>query len=175
MSDDLGSRGSDPGGTDPGGTDPGGTDPGGSDPSGSNPSGGRTPHRLVNPPSLLPPVGFSHAVVPADGRPIYLAGQTGYAADGSVVGDLVAQFDAALENVRLALQASGARPEHLVALMIYTTDMAAYRASLRELGRVYQRRLGRHYPAMALFEISALFDADALVEVVGTAVVPNAP
>lgn len=132
-----------------------------------------TPHEVVNPASMAPAVGFAHAVVAAPGRLVQLGGQTAQAPDGSIVGATVAeQWDRAAANLVTALAAVGARPEHLTSLLIYTTDMAAYRASLRELGPVYRRHLGRHYPAMALLGVAELFDPAALVELVATAVVP---
>ena len=54
------------------------------------------------------------------------------------------------------------------------TDAADYRERLRALGDVWRRHLGRHYPAVALFEVAGLFDPAARVELVGTAVVPEA-
>lgn len=137
--------------------------------------GGVTPHLLVNPPSVAPAVGFTHAVMPVPGRLVYLGGQTGMLPDGSyVAGALVEQFDQAAANIATVLEACGARPEHLVQLTVYTTDAGAYRASLKEIGAVYRRHLGRHYPAMALFGVSELFDPEALVELVGIAVIPDA-
>jgi enamine deaminase RidA (YjgF/YER057c/UK114 family) len=135
-------------------------------------SGG--PHELVNPPELLSPLGFSHAVVAADGRTVYLAGQTGHRADGTLAGDtLVEQFDQALQNIAAALSAAGGRPEHLVRVHIFVTDAADYRGRLRALGEAWRRHLGAHYPAVALFEVAGLFDPGARVELVGTAVVPS--
>lgn len=131
------------------------------------------PHETVNPPGLLPPVGFSHAVVSARGRTVYLGGQTGHRDGGSLPGDLIAQFDQAAANLVTTLDAAGARPEHLVSLHVYVTDVAGYRDNLGALGDVYRRHLGRHYPAMALFEVSGLFDAEAVVELVAVAVVPD--
>ena len=52
------------------------------------------------------------------------------------------------------------------------TDVGEYKAALRELGGVYRRHFGRRYPAMALLGVSALFDAEAKVELVATAVIP---
>jgi enamine deaminase RidA (YjgF/YER057c/UK114 family) len=138
----------------------------------SEPSG--SPHRLVNPPSLLAPSGFSHAVVPAAGRTVYLGGQAGHRPDGSLPAGLVDQFDRALANVVEALRGAGGRPEHLVSIQIYVTDAAAYRSALGPIGQAWRRHLGRHYPATSLFEVSALFDPAALVELVCTAVVPDA-
>jgi enamine deaminase RidA (YjgF/YER057c/UK114 family) len=133
-----------------------------------------TPHTLVNPPELGPPVGFSHAVVPAPGRTVHLAGQIASGPDGRLAADgLADQFDLALANVVTAMRAAGAAPEHLVTLTVYTTDVRGYRSAAEEIGRVYRRHLGRHYPAMALFGVTDLYDPGALVELVGLAVIPD--
>jgi enamine deaminase RidA (YjgF/YER057c/UK114 family) len=133
-----------------------------------------TPHRLINPDSLEAPVGFAHAVAAAAGRLVYLGGQVGHGADGRVVGpELVEQFDQALANVVEALDAAGGRPEHIVSMQMFTTDVAGYRSSLAELGKAWQARLGRHYPALALFGVASLFDPDAKVELVTVAVIPE--
>lgn len=132
-------------------------------------------HRIVNPPELAEPSGFSHAVVAAPGRTVYLAGQTAHDADGRLPGDgIVEQFDGAARNLLAALAAAGGGARDIVSIQIFVTDAAAYRACLRELGAVYRRHFGRHYPAMALFEISGLFDPAARVEIMGVAVVPEA-
>ncbi|QVQ53269.1 RidA family protein [Spiractinospora alimapuensis] len=133
-----------------------------------------SPHSLVNPPGLSPAVGFAHAVVPAAGRTVYLGGQTAQAPDGTIQGATVTdQMDVALSNLVEALRACGAQPEHLVSLVIYTTDVPGYRAALRDIGRRYRDHLGRHFPAMALLGVAELFDPDALVELIGTAVIPS--
>jgi hypothetical protein len=41
------------------------------------------------------------------------------------------------------------------------------------LGACYRRHFGRHYPAMALFEVARLFDEPCQVELVCMAVVPE--
>jgi enamine deaminase RidA (YjgF/YER057c/UK114 family) len=132
------------------------------------------PHEILNPSELAPPLGFSHAVVPAVGRTVYLGGQTGVGLDGELRSkELVGQFDAAAENVVTALNAAGANPEHLVSLQIFTTDVEEYRARTSELAEVYGRHIGRHYPAIALFGIERLWDAEAMVELMGIAVIPD--
>jgi enamine deaminase RidA (YjgF/YER057c/UK114 family) len=132
-----------------------------------------TPHEIVNPAGMAPAVGFAHAVAAAAGRLVMLGGQTAQAPDGSIVGtSVVEQWDVAAGNLVTALDAVGGRPEHLTSLTIYTTRMTEYRASLRELGAVYRRHLGRHYPAMALLGVAELFDPAAVVELVATAVIP---
>jgi enamine deaminase RidA (YjgF/YER057c/UK114 family) len=127
----------------------------------------------LNPPTLAAPAGFSHAVVAAPGRTIYLGGQAAHDASGNLVGDSIAeQFARAAANVVAALDAAGARPEHLVSMQIYVTDAEAYRGALADLSVAYREHFGRHYPAIALFEVTWLFDPAAMVELVCIAVVP---
>ena len=124
-------------------------------------------HRIVDVPGLPEPVGYAHAVVAAPGRTVYLGGQIG---GGETV---VEQFDAAAANLVAALRAAGGEPDDLVALVVYTTDLEEYRASLTDLGEVWRHHFGRRYPAMALVEVSGLLAPHARVELMGVAVVPD--
>lgn len=134
-----------------------------------------TPHEILNPEGLAAPTGFSHAVLAAPGRLLFLGGQTAHDASGNVRGeDVVTQFKAAAANVVTALTAGGARPEHLVNMHIFVTDLHEYKESLRALGVAYGKYFGDHYPAISLFEVKGLFDSAAKVELVCTAIVPQA-
>ncbi len=82
------------------------------------------------------------------------------------------QFEQAAANVVTALEAAGARPEHLVSMQIYVTDVGAYRDALSDIAGAYRKHFGRHYPAIALFEVTGLFDPRAIVELVCVACVP---
>ena len=127
----------------------------------------------VNPPGLAPPSGFSHAVVAEGSRMVFLAGQTGMDTTGAIVGGgMVAQFEQSLRNLLAALAAAGGRPEQLAGLTVYLVDIDDYRGRAREVGAVWRRLAGRDYPAMAAVGVSRLWDADALVELQGTAVLP---
>jgi enamine deaminase RidA (YjgF/YER057c/UK114 family) len=133
-----------------------------------------SPHRVVNPPSLAPASGFAHAVVASPGRLVFLGGQAALDVEGKARGEtIVAQFEVALENVVEALRAAGASPEHLVSMQIFVTDVGEYRASLTDIGVLYRNHFGRHYPAMALFEVARLFEERCRVELVCIAVVPE--
>jgi enamine deaminase RidA (YjgF/YER057c/UK114 family) len=128
--------------------------------------------KRLNPPTLPAPSGFSHAVV-ATGTTVFLAGQTGTDSSGAIVpGGVVAQFEQALSNLLDALAAAGGSPADLASLTIYIVDMDDYRAHAREIGAVWKRRVGTDYPATAGIGVSRLWDADAVVEVQGLAVLP---
>ncbi|AHH96816.1 RidA family protein [Kutzneria viridogrisea] len=127
----------------------------------------------INPPELARPSGFSHAVVANGSRVVFLAGQTPMDSEGRIVeGSVVTQFERALGNLLTALRAAGGQPEHLCALTVYIVDMDDYRAHAHEIGAVWRRLVGGQYPAMAGIGVSRLWDAEALVEVQGYAVLP---
>jgi enamine deaminase RidA (YjgF/YER057c/UK114 family) len=131
-------------------------------------------HTFLNPEGMSPPVGFSHVAVTAPGRLVFVAGQTAHQADGTLAGStLPEQFAAAAENVAAALAAAGATPADVVQLHIFTTDVDAYRADSKAIGAAYKAVFGPHYPPMALFGVTRLYDAAALVELVATAVIPD--
>jgi enamine deaminase RidA (YjgF/YER057c/UK114 family) len=129
--------------------------------------------RPINPEELAPPVGFAHGWLVEHGeqRTLWLAGQCGYDRDGRVAhpGDLVAQLDQALANIALVLRDAGLEYADVVQLNFYVTSRDDYAAARRELGRVWRRHCGKHYPAMAMFEVVSLFDPAARIEVQGVA------
>lgn len=133
-----------------------------------------TPHRMVNPDTLAPAEGFAHAVEPAQGRTVYLAGQTASNSVGAIVGGTLAeQYDCALGNVVEALRHVGGEPTDIVSLVVYTTDMQAYRDDRTGVGVAHRKHLGHHFPAMAMLGVTDLYDPDALVEILATAVIPS--
>jgi enamine deaminase RidA (YjgF/YER057c/UK114 family) len=132
-----------------------------------------TPHTPLNPQGLGPASGFSHGVLAASGRTLYLAGQIGSDHTGAIVaGGIVAQFDAALGRIVTALIAAGGSPEHVVSMTIVTTAMGEYRAERRRVGAVYRAHFGRHFPAMTLVGVTELVDPAAVIELTVIAVIP---
>ena len=87
--------------------------------------------KRVNPPSMYNSLqyGFSHAAISEPGRLLHLAGQVAWDSDMRVVGegDLAAQAEQCLTNLKEVLAAEGLGPEHLVRLRTYvvkhTPDM----------------------------------------------------
>jgi enamine deaminase RidA (YjgF/YER057c/UK114 family) len=124
----------------------------------------------MNPDQLAAPSGFAHAVRASGTTRVHLAGQTSLDSSGTIVGTtVVEQFERALGNLLTALRSAGGAPEDLASLTIYLVDVADYRVHAGEIGRVWRRLVGPHYPAMAAIGISRLWDEEALVEVQGVA------
>jgi enamine deaminase RidA (YjgF/YER057c/UK114 family) len=127
---------------------------------------------IINPEELGAPRGWNNGMLAqAGGRVLFIAGQTARDGSGQVpAADFVAQFDRALGNVLAVVRQAGGRVEDIGRFTIYVTDMSEYRGSLKPLGEVYRRRMGTHFPAMALVEVTSLVDPQALVEIEATAV-----
>ena len=128
---------------------------------------------LVNPQELGAPKGFSHGVLaPAGASILFVAGEIGNDRSQRLVdGGFVAQFERALANVLTVVETAGGEPESIARLTVYVTDKRQYLESLRVVGAAYRRVLGRHFPAMALVEVSGLVEPGALVEIEGTAAI----
>lgn len=127
---------------------------------------------LLQPPHWPRAKGYANGVK-ARGSVIVTAGQVGWNDKGEFADGLVAQVGQTLANIAGVLKAGGAGPEHLVRLTWYVTDVADYRARQAEIGKVYREVIGRHFPAMAVVEVSGLVEPEALVEIEAMAVVPD--
>ena len=126
----------------------------------------------VNPASLPTPSGYSHGTL--SGNTLHLGGQTALDAQMQIVpGGIVEQFRQAFSNVLATLAEAGGIPEDLVSITIYLTDIPDYQAHGREIGRAWRELAGPVYPAMAGIGTTALWQPEALIEIVGVAVIPD--
>ena len=130
---------------------------------------------VVNPEALGAPKGWNNGILaPRDGRLLFIAGQTGLDEKASSAPpDFAGQFARALDKVLAVVSAAGGGPTDLARITIYVTDLEAYRMSRKAIGEGWRARLGKHYPAAALVQVSGLVDAGALVEIEGTAVLDS--
>ena len=55
----------------------------------------------------------------------------------------------------------------------YLTDKRDYLGNLEGIGRAYREVMGRHFPAMAVVQVTALVEDRAKVEIQAMAVMPN--
>jgi enamine deaminase RidA (YjgF/YER057c/UK114 family) len=126
----------------------------------------------VNPASLAVPSGYSHGTLA--GTTLHLGGQTALDADMKIVpGGIVEQFRQAFGNVLTTLREAGGEPEDLVSITIYLTDIPDYHAHGKEIGKVWRELAGPVYPAMAGIGCTALWQPEALIEILGVAVIPE--
>ena len=129
----------------------------------------------VNPEELGPPRGWTNGMLgPTSGRVLFVAGQDASNADGEVTtDDFVEQFDIVLRKVMHVVTSAGGEATSIGRMTLYVTDLDAYRSLRGEIGAIYRSHLGRHFPAMALVEVSRLVDPRGKIEVEATAVLTD--
>lgn len=129
--------------------------------------------QTYNPEGWAKPRGFSQAVA-GEGRLVFLAGQIGWNPHTETIEaeNFADEARQTLANVVEALAAAGAAPEHVAAMTWYVTDMDAYRADAREIGKAYRELIGSHLPAITLVQVPGLLMEKARIEIDARAVVP---
>jgi len=129
--------------------------------------------RVINPPSLPPPRGYSHVVIAPPGRLISISGQVAVDSLGRVVGagDFRSQCVQVFENLGRALRSARASWSDVVATNMYVTDLGQLDV-LREVRARYLPADGP--PASTLVRVAGLVRPELMIEVAVEAVVPAA-
>jgi enamine deaminase RidA (YjgF/YER057c/UK114 family) len=113
--------------------------------------------------------------VTARGQLVFVAGMIGWDADGVFHSDdLAGQVRQALSNGVAVLAEAGAKPEHVVRMTWYVTDVDAYSKAAREIGAAFREVIGSFNAAMSVVGVSRLVEERAKVEIEMTAVIPDA-
>jgi len=127
---------------------------------------------ILQPPGWARAKGFSNGIA-ASGTLVFIAGQIGWTGECKwEARDFAGQFRQALSNVIAVLKEAKGKPEHIVRLTWYVLDKKEYGAALKEVGAAYRELMGRHYPTMAVVQVSGLVEDEARLEIEATAVVP---
>lgn len=126
--------------------------------------------RAILPEGWPVPRGYANGMV-AEGRVLVTGGLVGWNEHGVFAEGFLPQLRQTLANIKAVVEAGGGRIEDIVRLTWYVTDIEAYRASLKDMGPIYRETLGRHFPAMAVVQVVALVEPQALIEIEATAVV----
>ena len=128
---------------------------------------------ILLPEGWAPPVGYANGIAVTAGRIVFIAGQVGWDAQQRFhSADIAPQFDQALQNVLAVLAAAGGDAHHICRMTAYCCDKPAYLAARRELGAIWRRHMGTHYPAMSMIFVSDLLDSPGKIELEATAVLP---
>ena len=126
-------------------------------------------HRIIHPEGWKPAKGYANGVLTDEGE-LYVGGQIGWTADQVFEAhDFIGQMEQALRNILAIVVAAGGQAGDIVRLTWYVTDKTTYLAHQRELGEVYRKVMGRHFPAMTMVVVADLIEDAALVEIEATA------
>jgi enamine deaminase RidA (YjgF/YER057c/UK114 family) len=116
-------------------------------------------------------LGYSNGeLADAGGKLLFVAGQIAWNEKQEIISDdFVEQFDRALANVIAVVIEAGGNATDISRLVIYVTNRNEYRRRTRDVGERYRARMGKHFPAMVLVEVSGLLEDAAKVEIEGVA------
>ncbi len=129
--------------------------------------------QVLLPEGWAPPIGYSNGIAVEAGRIVFIAGQVGWDAQQKFHSeDIAPQFEQALQNILAVLAQAGGKPEHICRITAYCCDKPAYLAARKELGAIWRKHMGRHFPAMSMIFVSDLLDNPGKIELEATAVVP---
>ena len=128
--------------------------------------------QILQPPSWARAKGFSNGIV-ASGKLVFIAGQVGWTGQGEwKEKSFAGQFRQTIRNILDVLAEAKGKPEHIVRLTWYVLDRDEYLASLKDVGAAYRELMGKHYPTMAVVQVSGLVESQAKLEIEATAVIP---
>jgi len=126
-------------------------------------------HKTIQPDHWSPARGYANGMLTDDGT-LYVGGQIGWNSEQKFEShDFIGQMEQALKNIVEVVEAAGGKATDVVRLTWFVTDKKEYLARQREIGKAYQKILGKHFPAMSMLVVSALVEDEALVEIEATA------
>ena len=126
----------------------------------------------VNPAGVWSPFGaFSMMTLQGDGQIAHLKGQVSLDASGAVIGagDMRAQVDQVLRNIRSVLESVGGRMSDVIALTHYTTDIEAFMAS----GDIRATYFSEPFPVTTTIEVARLYRPELMIEITAIAEIPR--
>jgi enamine deaminase RidA (YjgF/YER057c/UK114 family) len=126
----------------------------------------------VNPNSLFSSLqhGFSQVVVATGKKIVFISGQTAWDAQKNIVGgdSVLEQTRQAFRNLEKAMEVAGGTLKDVVALRIYVVDYQAECGTA--VGIALREFFSQNPPASTWIGVSALADAEFLIEIEATAV-----
>ena len=129
--------------------------------------------KILLPPDWPRPKGYANGIS-VRGRMVFVAGMIGWDAQGVFhTDDFAGQVRQALTNIVEVLKEGDARPEHIVRMNWYVTNKREYVAAYPEIGKAFREIIGSFNATMMAFEVAALIEDQAKVEIEVTAVVPD--
>jgi enamine deaminase RidA (YjgF/YER057c/UK114 family) len=130
--------------------------------------------RFIDPHSLNNNPAFTNVVVvEGNVKTVHIGGQNAINASGEIVGkgDIVAQTEQVLANVRAALEAGGARSEHIIKWNIYIVEGQSLQAGFGAFQNAWPET--PNPPAITGVFVPGLAHPEFLVEIDAVAVVPQ--
>ena len=116
--------------------------------------------------------GYANGILSNNGQ-LFIGGQIGWTRDQIFEEKtFIGQMEQTLYNIVVIVKAAGGDIKNIVRLTWYIKDKSEYLNNQKLIGEVYQRIIGKHYPAMSMIVVKDLIEDEALLEIEATALIP---
>lgn len=126
---------------------------------------------VIHPEGWAKALGYANGMLMPDGT-LHIGGQIGWDRDKRFApGGFLPQMEQALTNIADIVEAAGGEISDIGRLTWFIKDKTEYLAKQREVGEVYRRVFGKHFPAMSMLVVKDLIEDEAVIEIEATAFV----
>ena len=128
-------------------------------------------NKIIHPEGWKTAKGYANGILSNNGQ-LFIGGQIGWTRDQIFEEKtFIGQMEQTLNNIVVILKAAGGDVENIVRLTWYIKDKSEYLNNQKLIGEVYQRIIGKHYPAMSMIVVKDLIEDEALLEIEATALI----
>ena len=129
-------------------------------------------NKIIHPEGWKAAKGYANGILSNNGQ-LFIGGQIGWTRDQIFEEKtFIGQMEQTLNNIVAIVKAAGGEVENIVRLTWYIKDKSEYLNNQKLIGEVYQRIIGKHYPAMSMIVVKDLIEDEALLEIEATALIP---
>ena len=126
-------------------------------------------NKIIHPEGWKAAKGYANGILSKNGQ-LFIGGQIGWTRDQIFEETtFIGQMEQTLNNIVTIVKSAGGEAKNIVRLTWYIKDKSEYLNNQKLIGEVYQRIIGKHYPAMSMIVVKDLIENEALIEIEATA------
>ena len=126
---------------------------------------------IIHPEGWKPTRGYANGILTSDGQ-LFIGGQIGWNSEQIFETDtFIGQMEQTLINIVDIVKTAGGEINNIVRLTWYIKNKKEYLSNQKSIGKVYQKILGQHYPAMTMIVVQDLIEDEAILEIEATAII----
>ena len=128
-------------------------------------------NKIIHPDGWKATKGYANGILSDNGQ-LFIGGQIGWtAAQIFETHTFIGQMEQTLNNIVTIVKAAGGEIKNIARLTWYIKDKNEYLNNQKLIGEVYQKIIGKHYPAMSMVVVKDLIEDEALLEIEATAII----
>ena len=128
-------------------------------------------NKIIHPDGWKATKGYANGILSNNGQ-LFIGGQIGWtAAQIFETHTSIGQMEQTLNNIVTIVKAAGGEIKNIARLTWYIKDKNEYLNNQKIIGEVYQKIIGKHYPAMSMVVVKDLIEDEALLEIEATAII----